>query len=207
MKNKHVHRFGLSGYSQKDATFRCKCGERRERSLSPTERKVVREKFKADADDTLRLHAIYHEFVKKFTSEPTADSPSKWKYVGYDLMVKAEKWAEKHPTVQVVSVDDDYHAGAELILIPHQNDKTYFGTTVIYIPQCTGENPIKFFLYPGHRIGLANALSKVCKMEMAKNRRRLFPVDSEGAKKVQKQLRWTREHEAALLATDSSKSP
>ena len=83
----------------------------------------------------------------------------------HELSERIEQYTKKHPEIIVTRVDDNYFAGSDLVLIPHNDDKTkeYFGTTVVYVPQCTGEDPIRFFLYPWHARGLLRALGQLQK--------------------------------------------
>lgn len=105
------------------------------------------------------VHLVWHDFLNTFMDKKTW---SKWKCIGYKLMRKVEKWAKKWPNdVQIVQCDDNVHASSDLILIKHRALKTgkYFGTSIVFIPQCTGENPIKFFLYPSRHDELIKALT------------------------------------------------
>jgi hypothetical protein len=80
-----------------------------------------------------------------------------------EAMKWMEKYAKRHPEIIACRVDDDNHCGSDLYLIPHYCDDgnlgaDWMGVTVLYIPQCTGERPIRFFLYPQHHDGLLEAL-------------------------------------------------
>lgn len=57
--------------------------------------------------------------------------------------------------------DDTYFASSNLVLIEHASKTEYMGTTVVFIPQCTGEDPVEFFLYPGHRECLVKFLKSL----------------------------------------------
>ena len=107
--------------------------------------------MKKEDKDLRALHRIYHDYVTKMDGKQLK---------GYELMEAADKWAEKHPEVQTVVVDDDHHATSDLVIMPHENGKDFMGLTVLYIPQCTGENPTRFFLYPRAIQRLIEALSK-----------------------------------------------
>jgi hypothetical protein len=77
-------------------------------------------------------------------------------------MTRVDKWAEKYPKdVKLCHCDDDYFSNAELVLIEHKSQAQYMGTTVVYIPQCTGEQPIQFFLYPDDRRQLIKTLQAI----------------------------------------------
>lgn len=108
------------------------------------------------------VHLIYHRFVKRFMKDG-----DKFKLTGYSLMCAVEKWAAQYPgQVTVVGCDDSVHASSNLILIEHASEVDYMGTTVLYIPQCTGEEPIEFFLYPGHRKELIKVLRSLGKKRL-----------------------------------------
>lgn len=162
--------------------FRCtakKCDYKVELPASAPERRFLQ----AEHDEMLRsasaIHEVSHAFDRKFQKVVKAGKPFKlrglkkplqptkvlWRWKGYELMCRIEKYAEKHPELEVVTVDDDHFASSLLVLLPHHDKKTgsYFGTSVIYVPQCTGEDPIRFFLYPGHAHGLLGALGKLRK--------------------------------------------
>ena len=105
------------------------------------------------------VHYVYHKFVDKFMVV------GKWKFKGYDLIIAVERWALKYPSDVIVTYcDDSYHASSLLVFIKHQAIKhPYWGTTMVYIPQCTGENPIEIFLYPTHATNLRACLAKLRK--------------------------------------------
>jgi len=136
--------------------FRCdRCGEDVERKATPGERKFFSRKL--EWPRKLPIHKVWHEFSRRFK-----DGQDSYRYVGFDLMVRAERWAKKHPKdVRVVGIDDSYFASSLLVLVEHKTTRSYMGTTVVVIPQCTGEKPLEFFLYPGHRSALLDALTGV----------------------------------------------
>jgi hypothetical protein len=112
------------------------------------------------------VHLIWHRFVKAFMKDKLKPGTSveEFKYTGYDLMKRVERWAKHYPTQVFVSrCDDAIFAGSLLVCIEHASKNSYHGTSVLYIPQCTGEPPIIFFLYPGHRKELMGVLKKLGK--------------------------------------------
>lgn len=142
----------------------------------------MRKHKKEMADPARNIHYAYHKLCDKFVGQkrvpgkphtflgkkyyPTVDY---WKLKGYALMKAMERFAKKYPDyVELVSCDDDYHAGSMIALIKHQKPNEYFGTTLLYIPQCTGEDPIRLFLYDGHRTQLINALKSIAKAKKGK---------------------------------------
>jgi hypothetical protein len=105
------------------------------------------------------VHVVWHRFQRRFKTDT-----GKYKLKGWALMKAIAKWAKRYPTdVFITGCDDAFFAGSDLVFIEHQSPNTYMGTTVLYIPQCTGEEPIEFFLYPGHRKNLVEVLSKLNK--------------------------------------------
>jgi hypothetical protein len=148
-------------------------------------------KGKSSADPKRRhqlsIHAIWHDFQRRFyrtkfgrgwkkskngtlvrtkreylVPDSYAPTHERFRWYGYDLMQRIEKWAAQFPhDVRVVGCDDSYHSGSDLVLIEHRTRDQYMGTTVVYLPQCSGDPPAQFFLYPGHRDDLVCALQSV----------------------------------------------
>lgn len=112
------------------------------------------------------VHYLWHKFLNKFQ-----DKAGRWKLIGYPLMMRVEEWIKKYPhDIQLVQCDDSVHASSSLILFEHKCKNDYMGTTVVYIPQCTGEQPIEFFLYPDNVTSLIKAL-QVVENNYKKNKR------------------------------------
>ncbi len=135
--------------------FRCdKCGETVERKATPKER-ALHEK-RVDWNGKPNVHKVWHEFQRRFKKDDV------YRSIGFDLMVRVEKWAKKHPReVRCLHIDDSYFANSLLLLVEHRHARGYMGTTAVVIPQCTGEKPIEFFLYPGDRDALIVALKSI----------------------------------------------
>lgn len=155
--------------------FRCvdrKCDYSVELAATASERKFLKGEFDEMMRRSTAIHEVSHAFDRKFQKTVKSGRPFKfgkkkiqpkkvvWRWTGYALMKRIEKYVEEHPEILVVGVDDDYFASSDLVLIPHNDKKTgsYFGTSVVYVPQCTGEAPVRFFLYPGHARCLVDAL-------------------------------------------------
>jgi hypothetical protein len=141
--------------------FRCnRCGENVSRKATLGERK-----FYAPMIDWTRskqkspnIHTVWHEFARRFKHK----DGFAYRWIGYDLMMRVEKWAAKYPKdVEIASIDDSYFTSSVLVLIEHKTARSYMGTTVVVIPQCSGESPLEFFLYPCDRQGLLKALRKI----------------------------------------------
>ncbi len=161
----HRHRWDDFAYSGRSISFCCRvekngkrCQARYSRFMTKEEKKVrghsAREMFHRPVQTN--VHRVWHDFRKRFLPDDS------WVYVGYALMTRVDKWAERFPKdVQVLSCDDHAHAGSSLVIIEHKAPRRYMGTTVVFIPQCTGENPICFFLYPEHRKAFVKALQSL----------------------------------------------
>jgi hypothetical protein len=93
-----------------------------------------------------------------------------WRWTGHELMKRVRKWAEKYPTVRICGCDDDHFCNSDLVIIPHERKRYYMGATVVFIPQCTGEQPIKFFLYPDHANRLIPALLELQRKAISKKK-------------------------------------
>ena len=76
--------------------------------------------------------------------------------VGYKVMQKIEKYANKNLEIKIVRCDDSLYASSFLVLIPHPKH----GITIMFIPQLTGIQN-QFFLYEGHFKQLTKALSEM----------------------------------------------
>ena len=143
--------------------FTCKkCKESLERKATPGEINLFYNQLDGDIFGKIhiQIHAVWHEFVKKFKRNEKIQSAdgqeylmaaSKYKYCGGELMDKIDEWAKKYPNdVKVLNVDDSYHMGSCIYLIEHQTENEYMGTTCVYVPQM-GDEPAEFFLYPMDR--------------------------------------------------------
>jgi hypothetical protein len=113
--------------------------------------------FNIPPDDD--VHLVYHRFRRRFGDEKSSLG---FKTKGHKLMKAIEQWAKRYPTeVQILSCDDSFYAGSMLVLIEHRSVIDYMGTTVVYVPQCTGEQPIEFFLYPERKELLIQGLKNL----------------------------------------------
>ena len=96
----------------------------------------------------------FHKYVDRFKKETGLKvfySLVRKKYDdNYQEMKRVQNYTEEHPSIKVVGCDDDYHASSDLVLVPHESDYEWMGLSVQYIPQCTGEKSIRFFLYPSN---------------------------------------------------------
>jgi hypothetical protein len=146
-----IHKFEVfysTGWkSIKEVVERCAfCQEERTRKPTNAEQDANTKSWK----QLNKTHAVCHKVCKRLDG-----------LGGYEAIEEAEKLAKKYKgRVQYVGCDDDAHASSALLLVDHENDKAYMGTSVIYLPQCRGTKAT-FFLYPNDRDALATALEIV----------------------------------------------
>jgi hypothetical protein len=170
MHCKHKWLRGSYTYQRKPARptniwERCKlCGEQRERKPTPEEIREIRPEILEGTRHSKALHRLWRAFMSAFDKAK-------------DKSEAAERFAKTHKDVKLVGCDDDVHANSLLVFVPHVDPKAnlkldkstcgapYWGTSVKYIPQCTGEKPIAFFLYPSHLKGLIAALTELQKRQ------------------------------------------
>ena len=92
--------------------------------------------------DINSIHKVYHRFLKIFKNEMDG-----WKYYGDEFMTRVERWAKYYPDdVHIVKCDDEGHSTSYIILIEHKSDKSWFGITLVNIPQNFG-SPVSMFFY------------------------------------------------------------
>ena len=175
----HRHKFRVSSWRKDTVEFACRCGEHRSREMDAEEKRRHNAEWTWKPKPENNIHRVYHEFVRRFM---TKDGDG-WKYEGYDLMQRVERWAEKHPSeVKITNCDDDHHSSSALVLIEHRCTNDYMGTTVVFIPQCTGESPIRFFLYPNSRDCLVDCLREIA--------RESKPVEKRSRKIEKERSKW-----------------
>jgi hypothetical protein len=137
------------------------------------------------------VHTVWHDFESRFKDAKS----QRYKMKGYDLITSVSKWAKKWPKdVRLVGIDDSYFCSSDLLLVEHQTVDDYMGTSVVVLPQCTGEEPIEFFLYPGHLKSLLGALTAIQKAAR--------PVQKRSARRERETQRLTRKflrHPAVIV--------
>jgi len=146
----HRHRFRLYAKTIDTACLRCGCGEETERPTTAEEKKEHRAMWR----NAVEIHRVWHAFAAEFTHPKKGTFRKK----GYSLIEAVERYAARREDIEVLRCDDGYYAGSRLVLVRHRSKASYHGLSVIFIPQCTGEDPIRFFLYPNHVEGLLGAL-------------------------------------------------
>ncbi|MDP3771072.1 MAG: hypothetical protein Q8R16_02120 [bacterium] len=168
-KRPHRHSWrhaGTTGGSKRPIILkRCRCGERRERNANAAEAAVLRQQQQRDEQRMREMFRPSREFDRRFRTK----DGSKWRYTGYDLMVRVERWAKRHPDrVKIVGCDDNHHASSILCVIERSTAAYWMGLDVVVIPQ-HGGTPQEFFLYP-------NAADALETMLRASRRKRL-PIE------------------------------
>lgn len=118
---------------------------------------------KARDNRTNAMFEPWHVFQKKFAgADPKKTrSGTPWKFQGYDFIERIERYVEKVPTMEVVRCDDGYHAGSRILVVHHELPDYYWGTSFLYVPQCTGEPPVEFFFYDNHARGFLSVMKEI----------------------------------------------
>ena len=172
-KRECKHRFKINGWQLGKGPRiweHCsRCQESRERPATKAEAKRLWARHRESERRCKEWNRLCRKFMKKFGC--SGDSSNPFKYKGYELMKRVERFAQKNPTIRIASVDDSYFSGSMIVFIPHECKEEYWGTTAVLIPQCSGEPPTEFFLYPGHVRGLIEVLEGLDKQTRAKPRR------------------------------------
>lgn len=98
-----------------------------------------------------QIHTQWHEVSRMMGDES-----------GYPLLNIIDEIADKFPDhVHVASVDDGHHCGSSIMFVEHRSDEYYWGTSAVVVPQCTGEEPLQFFMYPGHMQSVLQCLAEI----------------------------------------------
>jgi uncharacterized protein YlaI len=140
--------------------YRCKkCGDRMERPMTTEEKRKYGALDRASWREGNRLHKVWYKFQKEFFDW----DKYQWKYGGYEFMQRVRAYANRNKSIVITRCDDDAHAGAMLVLIPHRNATRYMGTTVLFVNQFNDAQPVQFFLYPEHETALRKGLTEAKK--------------------------------------------
>jgi hypothetical protein len=146
--------------------FACrKCDERQERALHPKEIAALAVIDAAEDARSKVMHRLYQTFTKRYLKLTVADN--EWKWQGWELMKRIER-AANGPLrgIKLLRCDDNYHASSMLAVIPHEvrigtRLDEYWGTTIVYVSQCSGEPPVRLFLYGSHAKPLHTLLGQI----------------------------------------------
>lgn len=156
----HKHSFKPAWRSQLKKSFSCKCGEKYERDTTKSEQQKAARDYKKRVALSDKANKVWREFVKKFRDGGA------WNWEGAELQSRVEQWAEKYPDdVMVHGIDDSHFCSSDIVFVLHRVKKRLWGTTCVVITQCDGQPPCEFFMYPGHRFGIQNALVKMSKLK------------------------------------------
>jgi predicted RNA-binding Zn-ribbon protein involved in translation (DUF1610 family) len=149
------------------------CGHRFSMKPTKPERAYLKAQNKEMWRHSSAIHRTWHAFSRRFGKKEGRG----WKLKGYAFMEAVEKWAKKYPEVQIVAVDDNHHSSSALVLVPHfdKREKDYWGTTLVYIPQCSGEDAIDFFMYPSHLEGFMDGFKAMRLFALKAGLRRGIP--------------------------------
>jgi hypothetical protein len=134
-------------------SYRCQgCnGDVVDRPMSKEEIDIFHAHDSASDQRTNLMFKPWHAFCAKFTwADPKKSSGSKWRLQGWNFIEAIESYIAHCPTMELVGCDDSYHASSRILVVHHELPDYYWGTTFLYIPQCTGEPPIEFFFYDNH---------------------------------------------------------
>lgn len=148
--------------SLKTCFYTCSCGY--EVTRKPTKKDVKEMNSLLKTTPRTNIHRVWHDFCKKFIIIIKENNKEKWRWIGYKLITKIEKWARNYKNdVTIVNCDDNSHAGSIMVMIQHrkQHNAEYMGTSIVFVPQCTGEDPSRIFLYPRHHDNLIKALINI----------------------------------------------
>lgn len=170
----HRHAWRRKSQSAKMIWFGCDCGAKKSRPSSPRERQrflAEHQELMAECD---RQNRVCREFDRTFKNSVirrvriggkviSGREYTGWKYTGYDLMSRVERWAKKYPKdVYISGIDDTHFASSDLVFILHRpSPRRIWGTTCVVITQLDGVPPKEFFMYPGHRQGIQEALARM----------------------------------------------
>ena len=190
---KHRHRFVFRGYNSNELTFSCKCGEQRERPPTEDELAWITAENRAWLkEDKSSIHWIGWQFHKWFCKDPK--NPMQLSYKGYELMQRLEKFQRYYPTCEIVGCDDNIHMSSLIMLIPHENEDEYWGTTVVVAPQDTAfQEPTIVFLYPSHLKTMLTVLQSLHQRFKQKEPLKKKAEKRERDKQMAAGFKWTKE--------------
>lgn len=183
MAKPHRHRFKPSAVTSKTLTISCKCGATRSRELSHAEQSAMKHSLKDEAS----IHTLWHKIVERIDVVATYPSKgAKPRLRGWDAQLWMGRFVARHPTVVRCHVDDAVFSNSALYLVPGYGvnpphpkgterihsflpkpGREWFGVQVLYVPQCTGEQPTSFFLYPSDHTSLLAGLKALARVGKA----------------------------------------
>lgn len=125
------------------------------------------------------VHYVWHSFCNymkrwyydicsgwKIKNGKIVPSKRKYKYfnsskmVGYQAMCRVARYSKDKDGIFITGCDDNSHMGSDIVLITHECEDNFMGTTMILMPQSKQEiNQV--FLYPEHVDGLIKILEEI----------------------------------------------
>jgi hypothetical protein len=120
---------------------------------------------------TSAMFAPWHAFHKKFANAKSKTPESAWKFQGWDFIKRIERYIESVSSMELLRCDDSVHAGSRILVVHHELPDYYWGTSFLYIPQCTGEPPTEFFFYDNHARGFLSVMKKIVGKHLRKGER------------------------------------
>ena len=169
----HKHKFKRYARSGKSAIERCACGEENRRPFTKKEKAEIKQQDK-DSNDLHRLSRLFYKTfirnVKKEGKKNKSGKVSPWRWSGWDLITRIEKFAAKNPEVEIAHCDDSFFSNSIMVLIPSQNKNEYWNTEIIIIPQCSREEPLSLYLSPRRLGDFIETLTKFQKTAEKKNK-------------------------------------
>lgn len=88
--------------------------------------------------------------------------------VGYQAMCRVARYAKDKDDIFVTRCDDSWHMGSDIVLISHECEDDFMGTTMILVPQ-NKRDINQVFLYPEHVKGLIKVLQELDKRAKEKD--------------------------------------
>jgi len=147
----------------------CRCKEKRSRAPSYAEAKKIWQKLYDHYLHTTSMYKLWFDFRKRFMCK------GGFKYKGYRLRCKVDRWAAKNPEVIISTCDDGLFMSSVVVFIPCANNKEYMGTNVISIPQAG--DPSELFFYPHHLTELKTAVQTLsARTKKLSNYKRRSPI-------------------------------
>lgn len=167
---RHRHRWHVSSWSGiKKVTYRCQgadCDAEFTRPMDKEEQAYFQQHHGFNPPPEKNVHRVWHgmPLPEEYHNERGQDKK-------IEMAGTISNYAEKHPEeVICLGCDDTAHASSDLILVTHEADEKFMGTTVLMFPQCDGRPPAEFFLYPGHLDALLEALQAIKKRTKEKKK-------------------------------------
>jgi len=140
---KHSHRWETSSLCGDTAGFSCRCGARENRKMTKSEHRQAKAYLADTWKHASKVNSLYHAVRSLLSSED-----GNWKLKGYAAICKMDKFVKKHPAILEFGVDDSCATSSSVYIIPHCMAGDFSSVSLLYIPQCSGEDPIFLHMYP-----------------------------------------------------------